>query len=98
MPVLCRYQGGTVKKERAACCKGGGGLESVQSALKVLALRHASVPLLLSLDFVFCDLERREGLRRGGICSMRLMRVEGAKEGLLSLLLLLLKCFSLLRA
>jgi hypothetical protein len=28
---------------------------------------------------------------------MRLMRVEGAKEGLLSLLLLL-KCFSLLRA
>jgi hypothetical protein len=29
---------------------------------------------------------------------MRLMRVEGAKEGLLSLLLLLLKCFSLLRA
>jgi hypothetical protein len=29
---------------------------------------------------------------------MRLMRVEGAKEGLLSLWLLLLKCFSLLRA
>ncbi len=73
-------------------------MESVQSALKVLALRHPSVPLLLPLDFVFCDVERREGLWRGGICSMRLMRVEGAKEGLLSLLLLLLKCFSLLRA